>query len=202
MTPKGIQPPQIKAQKSEADPQDWKAQMMSVADASAHRLAERRRARNPMIPDNFLDFSDAGFPSDLIVKGVQIPRPGVPQEMANYQTMLNLDWQHVKWEWISKNGGMDGKAVIPAARQERLGSDGQGVAVVGTLYLMFANRAHYEERRSDNREIQNSKLLEKVADREEQTKLGPKGTTRQTTSDRHELISFDDVMEIEKAEDS
>lgn len=128
---------------------DWRETMVKSATAAGSRIAVSERAKNPMIPDNFLDLSDAGFPADLVVLPVPIPRQGVPSEMSQYRDMLNRQWLHVPWAAISGNGGQDGKANVAGAVKLDLGS-GEFVATLAGHYLMFANKHQHEERRAAN----------------------------------------------------
>lgn len=164
--------PTLSKQQQAAVPQntggDWRDEMVERAQRSAAQLATRERHRNPLIPDNFLDVSNAGFPADMDVRGVQIPRQGNPAEMMQYRSMLDLQWQHVPWHYISLNGGADGKANIPGAVPHDLGG-GNLVAALGGNYLMFADRKQYENRRARNlqqanRSIDSKQHLEEKVD--------------------------------------
>jgi len=175
-------------------PTDWKRQAVRMSENAGRQLRYKERSRNPMFPNNFLDMSDAGFPADIIVKGFQIPRPGIPQEMAQYRDAVNYQWLHVPWEWISSNDGGDGKARVPNARKVALG-DGQYVAAVGEDYLMFANRRQYEDRRKENRETRNQVAEVKVADRIEELEDGHQ---RAVSMEKHSSVSFEEMLQIEK----
>lgn len=128
---------------------DWRDSLVARAKQVVSHLATREKAKNPMIPDNFLDFSEAGFPANLVVIPVQIPRQGNPAEMAQYQDRLNRQWLHLPWSVISKNGGLDGKANVPGAYKQDLGN-GQFVAAVAGNYLMYADKEQFENRRKAN----------------------------------------------------
>jgi len=175
-------------------PADWKEQAVQMSIAAGEQIMQRERARNPMFPNNFLDMSDAGFPADIIVKGVQIPRAGIPLEMAQYRTVVNYQWLHVPWDWISRNDGQDGKARVPNARKVAIG-DGQFVAAVGEDYLMFANRRQYEDRRRENRETRNQVAEVKTADRVEELEAGHR---RAVSQEKFSSISLEQMIEIEK----
>lgn len=139
--------PKVGSGKQNAE--DWRSAMVAKAQSAASHLSTRERARNPMVPDNFLDFSGAGFPADLVVIPVQIPRQNVPAEMAQYREVLNRQWLHVPWSVISKNGGADGKANVPGASKYDLGG-GEFVAVVAGNYLMYADKSQNKQRRQSN----------------------------------------------------
>jgi len=172
----------------------WKEEAVHLSEEAARQLRYREEGRNPALPNNFLDVSNAGFPTDIIVKAVQIPRPGFPQEMIQYRDIVNYQWLHVPWGWISGNGGLDGKAYVPNAHKTALG-DGQFVAVIGSDYLMFANRRRYEDRRRENRENRNQVAQVKVTDHIEQ--LG-KNHRRAVSMEQHSGVSLEEMLEIEK----
>jgi hypothetical protein len=173
---------------------DWREQAIRMSEGAAKQIAVREHSRNPAFPNNFLDMSDAGFPADIIVKGFQIPRAGLPQEMAQYRTVIDYQWLHVPWEWISVNDGMDGKARIPNARKVPLG-DGQFVAALGNDYLMFANRWQYENRRKENRETRNRVAEIKIEDRVEEVESGHR---RAVSMEKHSSVSLEEMLEMEK----
>jgi len=142
-------------------PEDWRTAMIQSARAAGSRIATRERTKNPAIPDNFLDFSEAGFPADLDILPVQIPRPSVPQEMTQYRDVVNRQWQHVPWQSISSNGGQDGKAHVPGAIRHDLGG-GMVVAVVANNYLMYADKHQHADRRARHVEKSSENLKYKM----------------------------------------
>lgn len=146
--PEGQPAPQPAAKMSEAD---WRSKLVKTATAAGEAIASRDRVRNPMVPDNIFDFSRAGFPSDLDILPLSIPRQGVPAEMAQYRDMLNRQWQHLPFDVISGNGGQDGKAYVPGCEPRDMGG-GHLVATLAGHYLMYANRHQHHERRSRNTE--------------------------------------------------
>jgi len=146
--------------------EDWRTALVQKATAAGSRLATKERAHNPMIPDNFLDLSDAGFPADLVVLPIQRPRDHVPAEMSQYRDLLNRQWQHVPWSVISSNGGQDGKANVPGAVKHDLGS-GEFVAMLAGHFLMFANRQQFEARRKTNERRSAEHLQYKMESHEE-----------------------------------
>jgi len=178
---------------SEAVESDWRAAMMAKASKASTMISTRERARNPLIPDNFLDLSGAGFPSDLIVLAVQIPRAQSPAEQQQYRNMTNAGWLHVPWNAISENGGADGKAVIPAADRHVLGR-GEEVACLAGHYLMFANRQQYLERRARNVARTSEHLEYKMTEMEEKDDYGRKFST----SDSSGPMTVDELLEYEK----
>lgn len=172
---------------------DWRSDMVAAATQAGTQLATRERGRNPAIPDNFLDVSDAGFPSDIIVKAVQIPRQAVPQEMGQYRDMINRQWLHVPWSAISSAGGADGKANVPGAVMVDLGG-GNLVASLAGHYLMFANRKQYEDRRALNVSRASESLAFKLQ-QEEEVDHG----VRRTTDKAAGQLSIEDLLEYEKS---
>ncbi len=175
---------------------DWRKQLVTQAKGTASALRTRERTRNPMIPDNFLDLHDAGFPADLVVLPVQIPRPAVPGEMAQYRDMLNYQWLHVPWNVISKNGGEDGKANVPGATPHDMGG-GHFVAVLAGHYLMFASREQYEARRASNTLKAGESLQYKMDHLEEQNKASMRSTMRHET-DHVGPMTLEQLLEYEQ----
>jgi hypothetical protein len=195
--PADAPPPQAPQVATTEPGADWREAMMASARAAASRVAIKERARNPMIPDNFLDVSDSGFPADITVLGVQIPRPGVPQEMAQYRDMINLQWLHVPWSFISKNGGEDGKAHVPGVAKYDLGG-GEFVAVLAGNFLMYANREQYQQRRVRNANKADESLQYKVQNRlEEATEDGKRRNLRVESSDPGPM-SLEGLLEYEQ----
>lgn len=172
----------------------WQEEMRNLAKRQVEQAHIRERHRNPMIPDDFLDTRDSGLPSDMMVKGVQIPRPGLPAEVAQYERFRLAGFQHVRWEWVSKNGGADGKANIPGAERVMLGNDGMPVAAIAGCFLMYIDRGYYEEKRSKNREDRNRILQTKVEERTEELE---KGVNRSVHMDRVNIESFEHLQEVE-----
>lgn len=166
--------------------------MTTTARAASVRLSARSVSHNPMIPDNFLDVSAAGFPADLIVQGVQIPRQGSPAEMSQYRNMIELQWLHVPWSAISTNGGNDGKAHVPGATKVDLGG-GQFVASLAGHYLMYADRKQYEQRRARNIERASQSLQYKTEFEEEVD-----GGVRKGHMSESGTMSLDELLEYEK----
>lgn len=181
----------------EATPQPvkgWQDEMRELASRQSAHARVRERFRNPMIPDDFLNTRDSGLPSDMMVKAVQIPRPGLPAEVAQYERFRVAGFQHIRWDWISKNGGADGKANIPGAQKVALGNDGLPVAAVAGCYLMFIDRGYYEDKRGANRDRRNAILNAKVEARTEATE---KGVNRSVNLERVNIESFEHLQEIE-----
>lgn len=177
---------------SEAVQSDWRQNMVAQAGRAGAMLSAKQQSRNPLIPDNFLDVSDAGFPADLTVVGVQIPRAGSPAEMAQYRNLVNYGWLHVPWDAISANGGNDGKANVPAAQKMDLGS-GEFVATLAGHYLMFADTKLYQERRARNVARENQKLVYKTEEMEEKSDSG----RMFSHSDSSGPMSLEDLLEYE-----
>lgn len=178
----------------EATPVGWQDEMRNLAQNQIRHAHIRERHRNPMIPDDFLDTRDSGLPSDMMVKGVQVPRQGIPAEVAQYERFRLSGFQHVRWDWVSKNGGADGKANIPGAERMMLGNDGMPVAAIGGCYLMYIDRGYYEEKRGINRERRNSILNAKTEKRTEEVE---KGVSRSVHMDRVNIESFEHLQEVE-----
>lgn len=152
---------------SDVNVSDWRVDMLKAATAAGARVTASDRSRNPLIPNNFFDLSGAGFPSDVQVMMVPIPAKGSPAQMGQYHNVTAvLGWSHVRWGWISENGGLDGKASVPGASAVDLGN-GELVASLSGYYLMFADRKQYEARRAQNLERANRKVEERVAAVEE-----------------------------------
>lgn len=171
--------------------------MVAQAQATHQRAIARDRVKNPMMPDNYLDFSECGFPSDIHVVGIQIPRPGIPGEMMQYRDAVNLQWIHVPWDFISQNAGADGKAYVPGATRYELGG-GHFVAVVANHYLMFASRQFYEERRARNISKAGESLQYKLDHQEEVSReSGYPGTLRAENAQSGPM-SLDDLLDYEK----
>lgn len=178
----------------EATSTGWQDEMRNLARRQVENAHVRDRFRNPMIPDDFLDTRDSGLPSDMMVKGVQIPRPGIPAEMGQYHRFRDGGFQHVRWDWVSKNGGADGKANIPGAERVTLGNDGMPVVAIANCYLMYVDRGYYEEKRGINRDRRNSISQKKVEDRVEEVE---KGVSRSVNLHRVDVESFEQLQEIE-----
>lgn len=173
---------------------DWRSEMLKAASDASDSLQYYERGRNPALPNNFLDVSGAGFPADLIVIALQIPRQGVPQEMAQYrQVTQELKWLHVPWDYISQNGGADGKPNPPSAVRIDLGT-GQAVAGLPGHYLLFASRKQYEDRRTKNI-VQASERLAFKAHKEEEF---DNGVRRSHLEDSKGPLTIDDLIEFEK----
>lgn len=173
---------------------DWRDAMVSMARSTAFGGQTRDRVKNPMVPDNFLDVSEVGFPSDIIVLPVGIPRPGIPSEMDQYRRLINYQWLHVPWDFISKNGGEDGKAFVPGAEKYDLGG-GQFVAVLAGHFLMFASREQYKRRRAANVEKSTKALEHKMDELQEKTKQGGKIWSESAQSGQ---MTLDELLEYEK----
>ena len=172
--------------------EDWRTALVSAARSAGERVTARERAKNPAIPNNFLDVSDAGFPADIIVKGVQMPATGVPAEMAQYRGMIESQWLHVPWSAISSNGGLDGKAFVPGATKHDLGG-GHFVAALSGYYLMYADREQYEKRRALNSERANASRAYKLQI-EEEADIG----VRKSHRDGGESMSLEELLDFEK----
>ena len=145
---------------------DWRETLVRTAQRAGGQVQVRERARNPMLPDNFMDLSEAGFPADISVVPVQIPRQAVPAEMAQYRDLVNRQWLHLPWDVISSNGGMDGKANLPGAMPLDMGG-GHLVATLAGHYLMYADKAQYHSRRAENRKRSTESVQYKMEPREE-----------------------------------
>ena len=174
---------------------DWRVDMLQQATASAGVLSAKDRQRNPLVPNNFFDLTDAGFPADVTVKMVPIPAQGSPNQMAQYHNMTAvLHWRHVKWGWISENGGLDGRANVPGAAKRDLGN-GDEVATLSGYYLMFADRKSYEDRRAKNVERANQKLEYKATQQQE----GHQHNARTfASSTEAETLTVDDLLAYEE----
>lgn len=173
---------------------DWRVDMLRSATAAGARVSASERARNPLIPNNFFDLSEAGFPSDVQVMMIPIPAKGSPAQMSQYHNATAvLGWSHVRWDWISENGGLDGKASVPGASAHDLGN-GEYVASLSGYYLMFADKKQYEARRAQNLERANRRIEERVAAVEED-----KGGNSRTFGhiDDPQTLSVDDLLEYE-----
>jgi len=171
---------------------DWRDGMVNAARAAASRVSVRERAKNPAIPHNFLDVSEAGFPADIIVKAVQIPRAGDPAEMAQYRDMLDREWLHVPWNAISTNAGLDGKAFVAGAYKVDLGG-GVFVAALAGHYLMFADRHQYEQRRAHIRQQANESRAYKL-NNEQETDHG----VRKSRHDGSAPMTVEELLEFER----
>ena len=182
-----------------ADTEDWREALVKTAVDAGSRLEVRERAKNPMIPDNFLDFSDSGFPADLVVLPIQVPRQGIPEEMAQYRDMLNMQWLHVPWSAISSNGGQDGKAYVPGAVRLDLGG-GNFVASVANQYLMYASREQYMSRRSRNTARSVEALQLKMEERTEDAsqRYGQRGNLRFDSTNTGPM-TVEEMFEYEKS---
>lgn len=176
-----------------AQTDDWRVEMLRTAAQVGEALSVKDRARNPLVPNNFLDVSDAGFPSDIIVKPVAIPAVGNVLQLQQYQEFRNKMWQHVKWSWISSNGGLDGKASIPGAEARDLGG-GELVATLSGYYLMYADKKAYLRRRAENVEAANRRLEERVVGMEEKHERNAR--TFGSISEAQQL-SVDELLEYE-----
>lgn len=172
--------------------EDWRQALVTAARSAGARISARDRAKNPAIPNDFLDVSDAGFPSDIIVKGVQIPSAGVPAEMAQYRGMIEAQWLHVPWSAISSNGGADGKAFVPGASKHDLGG-GHLVVTLSGYYLMYADRRQYEQRRAQISERANESRAYKLQV-EEEADIG----VRKSHRDGGEPMTLEELVEFEK----
>lgn len=177
---------------------DWRAKLVDTATSAGSRLEVRERARNPMIPDNFLDLSEAGFPADLVVLPVPIPRQDVPAEMTQYRDLLNMQWLHVPWNVISANGGQDGKAHVPGSVRIDLGG-GQFVAGLAGHYLMYANRHQYEERRTRNTRRSQESVQYKMESRVEELKDAASRTNLRIDATNTGPMSVEELFEYEKS---
>lgn len=171
---------------------DWRTALVSAARDAGSRVSTRERHKNPTMPHDFLDMSEAGFPADLVVKGVQIPSPGIPAEMSQYRGMIESQWLHVPWSAISSNGGLDGKAYVPGATKHDLGG-GHFVVTLSGYYLMFADRKQYHDRRARNTERANESRAYKL-EAEEKSDIG----VRKAHRDGGEPMSLDELLEFEK----
>lgn len=171
---------------------DWRSALVTAARSAGERVTARDRYKNPAIPHDFLDVSDAGFPADIIVKGVQIPSAGVPAEMAQYRAMREAQWLHVPWSAISANGGADGKAFVPGATKHDLGG-GHLVVELSGYYLMYADRTQYQERRARNTERANESRAYKLQV-EEEADIG----VRKSHRDGGDTMSLEELLEFEK----
>lgn len=191
----GTKERQAQSKVAEAMPSGgWQEEMRGLAKRQVEQAHIRERFRNPLIPDDFLDTRDSGLPSDMLVKGIQVPRPGMPAEVAQYERFRLAGFQHVRWDWISRNGGADGKANLPGAERVMLGNDGLPVAVVAGCYLMYIDRGYYEEKRGLNREKRNLETQTKVEQRTEELE---KGVNRSVHMDRVNIESFEHLQEVE-----
>ena len=162
---------------------DWRDVLVKQATDAGMRTATRERAKNPAIPDNFMDLTGSGLPSDIQVLSIPIPRQGNPGDMAQYRDMVQLQWLHLPWSVMSKSGGQDGKAVIPGAVAHDLGNGQFVVTLVGS-YLMYANRKQYEDRRKTNLTRNQESLKYKTESRfEGDVRLGDRGGTRVDMTD-------------------
>ncbi len=176
---------------------DWRDALVEQANKAVSSFRARDRTRNPMVPDNFLDVSNAGFPADIKVLAVQIPRLGVPAEMAQYRDMLNLQWLHMPWNAISMNGGEDGKASVPGAQRIDLG-DGQYVAAIANNYLMFSNRKQYDDRRLANTRRSGESLKYKIESRTEEGEEGGKRRNLRVDSTNTGPMTLDQLLAYEQ----
>lgn len=154
---------------------DWRVEMLRTASQVGTALSVRDRSRNALIPNNFLDFSDAGFPSDIIVKAVPIPATGNTLQLMQYQEYREKMWQHVRFDWISSNGGLDGKANVAGAEGRDLGN-GNFVATLSGYYLMYADKGAYLGRRASNIAKRNQLLEDRVHRQSEESEHGSRRT--------------------------
>ena len=150
----------------DAGADDWRVEMLRTATQAGVTLSARDRARNPLIPNNFLDVSDAGFPSDITIATVLIPASGNVAQLQQYQEFRHKHWRHVKMSWISNNGGRDGKAFVPGVEARDLGG-GELVATLSGYYLMYASKEAYLSRRAQNVADANRRLESRVQEMEE-----------------------------------
>lgn len=171
---------------------DWRTSMVAAAQEAGSRLTSRERHKNPAIPNDFLDMSDAGFPADVVVKGIPIPTPGIPAEMAQYRNMRESQWLHVPWSFISSNGGADGKAYVPGASKHDLGQ-GDFVATLSGYFLMFADRHQYNKRRARNSERANESRSVKF-ENEEEADIG----VRRMHRDGGAAMTIEELLEFDK----
>ena len=178
---------------SEAVQSDWRQGMVAQAGRAGAMLAAKEGSRNPLIPDNFLDVSNAGFPADLTIVAVQIPRQASPAEMAQYRNLVNYGWLHVPWDAISANGGNDGKANVPGAQKVDLGG-GNFVATLAGHYLMFADKKQYEERRARNVARASQNLQYKTEELEETSEHG----RMYSRSDSSGPMSLEELVDYEE----
>lgn len=190
--------PKVAAKAESTAAEDWRDNLVKTATSAGSRLEARERASNPMIPDNFLDLSDAGFPADLVVLPVPIPRQSEPLEMAQYRDLLNMQWLHVPWNVISSNGGHDGKAHVPGAVRIDLGG-GQFVAGLGGHYLMYANRRQYEDRRARNTRRSQEAVQYKMESRIEDLKDAASRTSLRVDATNTGPMSIEELFEYEKS---
>lgn len=172
---------------------DWRVEMLRTATQIGEALSVKDRARNPLVPNNFLDVSDAGFPSDIIVKPVLIPASGHVGQLQQYQEYRNLRWQHVKWSWISSNGGLDGKASVPGAEAKDLGG-GELVATLSGYYLMYAYHDAYMGRRARNVAEANRKLEKRMEEIDERHEHNARTSGSITAA---QTLSVEDLLEYE-----
>lgn len=170
---------------------DWRKSLVEKATSAGEALSVKERVRNPMVPNNMFDFSAAGFPADIQVLPIQIPRPGDPAEMAQYKDMLYRTWQHLPYDVISTNGGLDGKAVVPGCEARDMGG-GRLVAVLGEHYLMYANRHQHVQRRKENTEAGAERVRYKMETRAEEDGLRREGTDTGP-------MSIEELFEYEKS---
>lgn len=182
---------QVQPQAASTD--DWRVEMLRTASQVGTALSVRDRARNLLIPNNFLDFSDAGFPSEIIVKAVPIPAQGNTLQLMQYQEYRDKLWQHVKWDWVSANGGLDGKANVAGAEARDLGN-GNLVATLSGYYLMYADKKAYLGRRASNIERSNQRIEERVA---QQAEEGEHGSRRSGHVSAPQALTVDDLLEYE-----
>ena len=178
---------------SEAVQSDWRQGMVAQAGRAGAMLAAKDHSRNPFIPDNFLDVSSAGFPADLTIVAVQIPRQSSPAEMGQYRNLVNFGWLHVPWDAISANGGNDGKANVPGAQKVDLGG-GNFVATLAGHYLMFADKKQYEERRARNVARASQNLQYKTEELEETSEHG----RMYSRSDSSGPMSLEELLDYEE----
>lgn len=157
---------------------DWRDVLVKQASEAGSRLTTKERARNPMIPDNFMDLTGSGLPSDIQVLSIPIPRQSSVGDAAQYRDMIQRQWLHLPWDVMSKTGGQDGKAVIPGATAHDLGGGQLVVALTGN-FLMYANRKQYEDRRKANLTRNQQALQYKTENQFEGDKrLGERGGMR------------------------
>lgn len=177
---------------------DWRDVLVKTATEAGSRLSTRERSKNPMIPDNFMDLSGSGLPSDIQVLSIPIPRHTSPSDMAQYQDMIQRQWLHLPWSVISKTGGQDGKAVIPGAAAHDLGN-GQFVVTLAGNFLMFANRKQYEDRRKEHLKRYQDSVQYKLESRfdEDKDRLGDRGGKRVDVTNTGPM-TVDEMFEYEK----
>lgn len=175
---------------------DWREQMINSAREQASISSASETSRNPLVPHNFFEFRDSGFPSDIVVMALQIPRQSSPAELMQYKDMVNIKrWQHVRWEWISENAGFDGKPYPPGVESLDLG--GVLVATVAGHYMMYASREQYEARRRANLEKFSARIAYQLEEWDEQNpETG--GRTQSVYKPAPGGMTLDDLLHYEQ----